>query len=195
MLLFTLNVIQPRHVAADIKDVARGSQGFINIASDAINVSAKYQNIIENLLGNTIIVENLKHANELARAIRYRTRIVTLEGDVVNPGGSMTGGGARKTKSILSQKMNYQQCEINLKIINDKQQNLNVSLKNKTQAEQLSEQYFSASQQYNNLKEQVHHHELELDRLKTQEAHLKMNMKSLNLKKMMDIKVIKVKKH
>lgn len=93
-----LNVIQPRHVAADIKDVARGSQGFINIASDAINVSAKYQNIIENLLGNTIIVENLKHANELARAIRYRTRIVTLEGDVVNPGGSMTGGGARKTK-------------------------------------------------------------------------------------------------
>ena len=126
-----LNVIQPRHVAADIKDVARGSQGFINIASDAINVSAKYQNIIENLLGNTIIVENLKHANELARAIRYRTRIVTLEGDVVNPGGSMTGGGARKTKSILSQKMNYQQCEINLKIINDKQQNLNVSLKNK----------------------------------------------------------------
>ena len=52
-------MIQPRHVAADIKDVARGSQGFINIASDAINVSAKYQNIIENLLGNTIIVENL----------------------------------------------------------------------------------------------------------------------------------------
>ena len=67
MLLLPLNVIQPRHVAADIKDVARGSQGFINIASDAINVSAKYQNIIENLLGNTIIVENLKHANELAR--------------------------------------------------------------------------------------------------------------------------------
>ena len=126
-----LNVIQPRHVAADIKDVARSSQGFINIASDAINVSAKYQNIIENLLGNTIIVENLKHANELARAIRYRTRIVTLEGDVVNPGGSMTGGGARKTKVYCHKKMNYQQCEINLKIINDKQQNLNVSLKNK----------------------------------------------------------------
>ena len=37
-------------------------------------------------------------------AIKYRTRIVTLEGDIVNPGGSMTGGGARKSKSILSQK-------------------------------------------------------------------------------------------
>ena len=97
-------MIQPRHVAADIKDVARGSQGFINIASDAINVSAKYQNIIENLLGNTIIVENLKHANELARAIRYRTRIVTLEGDVVNPGGSMTGEEHVKQKYIVTKR-------------------------------------------------------------------------------------------
>ena len=51
-----------------------------------------------------IIVKELKHANDLARTIRYRTRIVTLDGDIVNPGGSMTGGGDRKTKSILSQK-------------------------------------------------------------------------------------------
>lgn len=169
-----LNVIQPRHVAADIKDVARGSHGFINIASDAINVSAKYQNIIENLLGNTIIVENLKHANELARAIRYRTRIVTLEGDVVNPGGSMTGGGARKTKSILSQKDELSTMRNQLEDYQRQTAEFERQFKEqKTQAEQLSEQYFSASQQYNNLKEQVHHHELELDRLKTQEAHLK----------------------
>jgi chromosome segregation protein len=50
-------------------------------------------------VSSSIIVDDLKHANDLARSIRYRTRIVTLEGDVVNPGGSMTGGGARKTKS------------------------------------------------------------------------------------------------
>ena len=52
---------------------------------------------------------------------------------------------------------------------------------------------FSASQQYNNLKEQVHHHELELDRLKT-EAHLKNEHEEFEFEKMMDIKVIKVKK-
>ena len=115
-----MNVIKPRQIASDIKDIARNTDGFINIASDAVKVSSKYQSIVENLLGNTIIVDDLKHANDLARAIRYRTRIVTLEGDVVNPGGSMTGGGARKTKSILSQKMNYRQCVINLKRINDK---------------------------------------------------------------------------
>ena len=71
----------------------------MNIASDAVKVSSKYKNIVENLLGNTIIVDDLKHANELARSIRYRTRIVTLEGDVVNPGGSMTGGAPVKLKA------------------------------------------------------------------------------------------------
>lgn len=97
-----MNVIKPRQIASDIKDIARNTDGFINIASDAVKVSSKYQSIVENLLGNTIIVDDLKHANDLARAIRYRTRIVTLEGDVVNPGGSMTGGGARKTKYSLT---------------------------------------------------------------------------------------------
>ena len=48
-------------------------------------------------MGTTIIVENLKIANELARAIQYKA-IVTLEGDIVNPGGAMTGGGMRQSK-------------------------------------------------------------------------------------------------
>lgn len=85
-------------VATDIKSIAKEANGFISIASEAVKVAPEYQNIIGNLLGNTIIVDHLKHANELARAIKYRTRIVTLEGDIVNPGGSMTGGGARKSK-------------------------------------------------------------------------------------------------
>ena len=74
-----LNVIQPRYLATDIKSTAQASEGFVNIASDAVKVSSKYKNIVENLLGNTIIVDDLKHANDLARSIRYRTRIVTLE--------------------------------------------------------------------------------------------------------------------
>ncbi|RIM49038.1 chromosome segregation protein SMC [Staphylococcus capitis] len=169
-----LNVIKPRHIASDIKEIARQTEGFINIASDAVNVSSKYQSVIENLLGNTIIVNDLKHANELARAIRYRTRIVTLEGDVVNPGGSMTGGGARKSKSILSQKDELSKMRHQLEDYQRQTVDFERHFKElKDKSEQLSEQYFDASQQYNTLKEKVHHHELELDRLKTQETHLK----------------------
>lgn len=169
-----LNVIKSRQIAVDIKSIAQNLEGFINIASDAVKVASNYQAIIDNLLGNTIIVDNLKHANELARAIRYRTRIVTLEGDIVNPGGSMTGGGARKAKSILFQKDELSTMRHQLEDYQRQTAEFESQFKSqKEKTEQLSEQYFEASQQYNTLKERVHNHELELDRLRTQETHLK----------------------
>lgn len=169
-----LNVIQPRHVAHDILNITENATGFINIASNAIQVEADYKHIIQNLLGNTIIVDNLKNANELARQIRYRTRIVTLEGDIVNPGGSMTGGGERKTKSILSQKDELSTMRAQLE---DYQQQTVTFEKQfqaiKEESEALSNTYFDTSQHYNAIKQRAHEYDLELDRLRKQEAHLK----------------------
>lgn len=169
-----LNVIQPRHIANDILNSAKTSQGFINIASEAIQVDSDYQNVLQNLLGNTIIVDELKNANELARKIRYRTRIVTLEGDIVNSGGSMTGGGDRKTKSILAQKDDLAKMRAQLE---DYQQQT-IEFEKQFQAikeasDQISENYFETSQQYNSAKQRLHDFELELDRLRKSEAHLK----------------------
>ena len=169
-----LNVIQPRHIVNDILNSAKTSQGFINIASEAIQVDSDYQNVLQNLLGNTIIVDELKNANELARKIRYRTRIVTLEGVIVNPGGSMTGGGDRKTKSILAQKDDLAKMRAQLE---DYQQQT-IEFEKQFQAikeasDQISENYFETSQQYNSAKQRLHDFELELDRLRKSEAHLK----------------------
>ncbi|PTG66938.1 chromosome segregation protein SMC [Staphylococcus cohnii] len=169
-----LNVIRPRNVASDILNIADSSTGFVNVASNAIQVENDYKHVIQNLLGNTIIVDNLKNANELARKIRYRTRIVTLEGDIVNPGGSMTGGGDRKTKSILSQKDELSTMRAQLE---DYQQQT-VSFEKqfqaiKEEADALSNTYFDTSQNYNTIKQNVHEFDLELDRLRKQETHLK----------------------
>ena len=169
-----LNVIQPRHIANDILNSAKTSQGFINIASEAIQVDSDYQNVLQNLLGNTIIVDELKNANELARKIRYRTRIVTLEGDIVNPGGSMTGGGDRKTKSILAQKDDLAKMRAQLE--DYQQQTIEFEKQFQTikeASDQISENYFETSQQYNSAKQRLHDFELELDRLRKSEAHLK----------------------
>lgn len=168
-----LNVIQPRNIASDILKIANSSIGFVNVASSAIQVENDYKHVIQNLLGNTIIVDNLKNANELARKIRYRTRIVTLEGDIVNPGGSMTGGD-RKTKSILSQKDELSTMRAQLE---DYQQQT-VSFEKqfqaiKEEADALSNTYFDTSQSYNTIKQNVHKFDLELDRLRKQETHLK----------------------
>jgi chromosome segregation protein len=56
---------------------------------------------VQNLLGTVLITEHLKGANDLAKRLGHRYRIVTLEGDVVNPGGSMTGGAVKKKSSSL----------------------------------------------------------------------------------------------
>ena len=92
-----LNVIRARSLSHHIQNVARNFDGFINIASKRLKLIKRIA-VIDNLMGTTIIVENLKIANELARAIQYKARIVTLEGDIVNPGGAMTGGGMRQSK-------------------------------------------------------------------------------------------------
>lgn len=55
-------------------------------------------------MGATIIMENLKVTNELARVIQYKARIIALERGIVNPGGSMLGGGMYQSKSTLAQK-------------------------------------------------------------------------------------------
>ncbi|MCD8843233.1 chromosome segregation protein SMC [Staphylococcus gallinarum] len=169
-----LNVIQPRQLSQEILAAAQKAEGFVNIASQAVSTSDAYQNVVQNLLGNTIIVKELKHANDLARTIRYRTRIVTLDGDIVNPGGSMTGGGDRKTKSILSQKdelatMRAQLEDYQRQTVEFEQQYQAI----KDDSDKHSERYFDIGQQYNTVKQKVHSYELELDRLRKNEAHLK----------------------
>lgn len=179
-----LNVIQSRVIATEIKSIASNADGFISIASEALNVAPEYQSIIENLLGNTIIVDHLKHANELARAIKYRTRIVTLEGDIVNPGGSMTGGGARKSKSILTQKDELTTMRNQLEDYLRQTESFEQQFKDlKAKSDQLSEQYFERSQKHNVLKEQVHHLEMELDRLTTQETQIKNDHEEFEFEK------------
>ena len=66
-----------------------------------VNYDEKYKNIIEYLLGRTIVVKDLDDATLVAKRFNYRFRIVTLEGDIINTGGSMTGGSMARTSGNL----------------------------------------------------------------------------------------------
>ncbi len=78
------------------------NKGVIGIASDLINYNRKYEQIILSLLGRTVIVENMDVAINLAKQNSYSFRIVTLDGDLINPSGGITGGSvAKKTVNIL----------------------------------------------------------------------------------------------
>lgn len=179
-----LNVIRARSLSHHIQNVARNFDGFINIASEAVEVNQTYQAVIDNLMGTTIIVENLKIANELARAIQYKARIVTLEGDIVNPGGAMTGGGMRQSKSILAQKDELATMKIQLNDYEEKTKEFEQQLqKQKEKVETLSNKYVDLNQQYHQLKDTAHEETLTLDRLKKQETHIKSEHEEFEFEK------------
>lgn len=76
--------------------------GFIGIASDLVDSDKKYRGIVENLLGKTVVVRTIDDAITISKSFGYKFRIVTLEGDITNPGGSMTGGSVNKHTGFLS---------------------------------------------------------------------------------------------
>ena len=97
--------------------VARGSvapealkeKGVIGIASKLVNVDPKYNNIVENLLGRSIVVDNIDNAGRLAAKYNQSLRLVTLEGELINPGGSMTGGTFKNQSNLLGRKRELDQ--------------------------------------------------------------------------------------
>ena len=78
------------------------AEGFVGLASRLVRFDPKYQNIFYNLLGRTVVVEDLDCGIALARRYRNAFRIVTLDGQVINRGGSMTGGSTSRSAGVLS---------------------------------------------------------------------------------------------
>ena len=77
-------------------------RGFVGIASALVRFDERYRPVVENLLGRTVITENLDDAIAMARRYKNRFKIVTLDGQVMNAGGSMTGGSVSRSAGVLS---------------------------------------------------------------------------------------------
>lgn len=78
------------------------SAGYIGIGSDLISYDKKYDGIMKSLLGRVVVVDNIDNAIAMSRAFGYKFRVVTLEGDILNSGGSMSGGSVNKQSGFLS---------------------------------------------------------------------------------------------
>lgn len=96
-----LDVIRGRQVPEHDKRTAESVDGFVGVAADLVSSDSRYAAIVNNLLGNVLLAETLEQANRIASKCQYRYRVVTLEGDIVNAGGSMTGGSLQKKGASL----------------------------------------------------------------------------------------------
>lgn len=78
--------------------------GYVGLASELVQCEDRYRGVVDSLLGRTIVAEDIDAATAIAKAYSYRYRTVTLDGQVVNAGGSLTGGSVNKNASILSRR-------------------------------------------------------------------------------------------
>ena len=101
---FPLNIIKPKYVDNETSYKIKNINGYIDIASNLVKYDNLYSNIILNQLGNIIVTENLDSAVNISKIINNRYRIVTLDGEIIHVGGSMTGGKQNKVRNVISDK-------------------------------------------------------------------------------------------
>ncbi len=96
-----LGSIQERYLTKDVQIKIDDHPGFVGVASHLVKTNSTFQKAVNHLMGHVIIARSLKDANDMAQLVFRRYRIVTIDGDVVNPGGSMSGGAQKKTNQSL----------------------------------------------------------------------------------------------
>ena len=171
--------------------------GIIGIASDLIQYSKKYENIILNLLGRTVIVQDMDTAIRVAKDNGYSFRIITVEGDVINPSGAITGGSvAKKTVNILGRGREIEKLQKEIKNLEEKIKKLENEKENYQQSiEQVLETVSSFEKELQEIeityatgKEKIHSIEENISRIETRLNKLKEESKKIEEQKEQSIK-------
>ena len=106
---FPLNIIKPKYIEESILNEIKKLEGYIGLGHELVKYDKKYSNIIENRLGNLIVVDNIDNANIISKKINHKYTIVTLDGELLHIGGSITGGNDFKRNSVIRDKYDLEE--------------------------------------------------------------------------------------
>lgn len=191
-------------------DKIKGNEsGVIGIASDLVKYNKKYEQIILNLLGRTVIVDNMDTAIKVTKQNGYTFRIVTTEGDLINPSGAITGGSvAKKTVNILGRGKEIEKLEKEIKNLkqkiekleNDKQNYeesiegiLELSANLEKELQEIDITYATEKQKVISINENIEKLEKRLNRLKEEQANLeKQKEEAISTKGDLQVEINKI---
>ena len=124
---YPLDVIKGRYIDSDTLNKLLVVPGYINTLDKIVTYDKKYENVIMNQLGNVILADNINDANKISEIIANRYKIVTTDGQVVNVGGSITGGDKVKSNDPIRQKYELNEYKDRVtKLINENNDNLSL---------------------------------------------------------------------
>lgn len=140
---FPLDTIKSRSIDSTILRKLEKEKGFIGLASNLVSFDSIYKNIIENQLGNVLVVDSLEVLNDISKKYDYKYRCVSLDGEIMHVGGSISGGNAnnsinRSSKQILKNlELEKSNLELNLKTLMQEQSRVNDDFFTKLEKEEV----------------------------------------------------------
>lgn len=170
-----LSVMKGRPLSSTQLSAIHNHPSLIGPAVSLVKFESRYNEVINNLLGNVVITQDLKGANDLAKILQYRCRLVTLDGDIVNPGGSMTGGAVKqKSSSLLSRKGELEDLKAKLVVMDEKAEGLEKAVKS------LKAEVQSTEQELEKMRKDGEKLRLEEQSLKGDLLHAEFEEKNIN---------------
>lgn len=177
---FPLNIIKGRSIDSNTLSKIENNPAFLGILSNIIKYNKKYENIITNQYGNIILTDTLDNANELSKLIDNKYRIITLEGDQVNVGGSITGGSLKGTRSIISAKQDLVNAERKLDILSNEKSTIEKNIISiDKERESLEDEVFKLFKERASLNEEYNELNKKLDELEKSLSNEETNLSNL----------------
>ena len=144
-----LSIIKSKTLNEQMQTKLQELSGFIGVGIDLVQYEEIYHNVISSLLGQTVVVDNLDNANKISNYLNYQYKVVTLDGEIIRPGGAMTGGFNKHNSSVLTNQVELQELSQKIPDMHKKVQQLQHNLDSKKkEIAQLSESLQSKNEEY-----------------------------------------------
>ncbi|MBQ1453865.1 MAG: chromosome segregation protein SMC [Ruminococcus sp.] len=166
-----LNTIKPRELKESGLD---DCYGFVGVAADLCSCDGKFSNILGSLLGKIVIAEDLNSAASIAKKYSYRFKVVTLDGQVVNAGGSMTGGSLARSTGVLSRASEIEQLKSQTDKLTGKQRDAEAVL------EQINREYSAVEAEALGSRAELSNKQQELVRLQAEHRACENELQAVN---------------
>lgn len=166
-----LNTIKPRELKESGLD---DCYGFVGVAADLCSCDGKFSNILGSLLGKIVIAEDLNSAASIAKKYSYRFKVVTLDGQVVNAGGSMTGGSLARSTGVLSRASEIEQLKSQTDKLTGKQRDAETAL------EQINREYSAVEAEALGSRAELSNKQQELVRLQAEHRACENELQAVN---------------
>ena len=173
---FPMNLIKAKGIDSETIDTIKKMKGFVNVASSLVNFEKEYYNIIMNQLGNIIVATNLDEALNISKKINSKYRVVTLDGEILHVGGSLTGG-SKNDKGTINAITELDNINSQIKLIEINLNEKELSLKEANSSKEvITEKIYKTNLEIININEELNNAKKSLE-----ECTIKVNSVELEL--------------